>query len=472
MTVGGGSAGRSFWLSVALGCLLGVVGFVGCPVLAGIAVPLAVRVARLVPEPQATPARRLTFASPEGPPPPLAWSVGQAQTSKYDGVRLGAFALDGTFYAVNGKSVVALSSQGQERWRTPLGGDSYPDPPRWLTPRSLVVRAARRLVVLDLEGRVLWELAAPNRSEISLLAIGAEGPLAFCVGSGWVRVFSAHGRELWNRRFDPHQVSGLAADDEGHVYVAVEGRLFAFGVRGEPRWKHGDGRAPTSSPQAGPTVLGPDGVLYTTSAWSILAIGRDGVVRWQDVGYGTACATQGLSWVDDGSVLAACHDTVSAYSREGRQEWRFQATGAAVVGAPAVDEAGTVYVASEALRPGSGYEKYGRLSALSSKTGKPSWEIRFEQRVYTTPLVLPDGTVLLGADNRIYAVSAEGRLLWERRLDEREGWSNRVERLQATPFGVAGSADRVFLMPIGQRAGDERWARSGRARTHVWGNAE
>ena len=469
------SGSNDFRLAVALGCLFGLVGFLCAPLLSSGGAWLAVRLAMLVPDPKPSPdaaASPPVFARPAGQPPLLAWSVGRARTSKYDGVRVGAVARDGTLFAVSEKSVVALSPEGQERWRTKLDTEGYPDPPRLLTPRSLVVRSMRRLAALGTEGRVLWEFTAPQHTEISRLALGAEGRIVFRTGRGLVHVLGPDGRELWSHDFDPYQVSGLAVDDESHVYVGVDGRLFAFGARGEALWKHGDGKDAYRTPWAGLTVLGPDGVLYTTSAWSILAIGRDGVVRWQDVGDGKACATKGISWGDDGAVFAACHQAVSAYSREGRRQWRFQTEKAALVGAPAGDGAGTVYVASEALVPGSSYEKYGRLSALSGRTGQPSWEINVERPIHSTPLVLPDGTVLLGADNRVYAVSAEGRLLWERRLDERDSWTNPVDRLELTPLGVVGSADRAFVIPIARGPADDRWVVSGRTRTHVWRNPE
>jgi outer membrane protein assembly factor BamB len=75
-----------------------------------------------------------------------------------------------------------------------------------------------------------------------------------------------------------------------------------------------------------------------------------------------------------------------------------------------------------------------------------------ERALTTRPLLGSDGVVYLGGDNRVYALSATGQMLWERRLHARDDLSNPVARLEPTPVGIAGSADRTFLIPVAMSA--------------------
>ena len=169
---------------------------------------------------------------------------------------------------------------------------------------------------------------------------------------------------------------------------------------------------------------------------------------WQVVGNGRSCAHAGISWHGD-NVYAACQSTVSSYSADGRRLWQTRLEHTSGLQPPVVDESGTVYVAAT-FSPGN-LTQYGVLTAISDVGGKMRWTVVLERPLTVRPLIGPDGVLYLGGNNRLYAVSSAGQLLWEHRLHLRDNCYNPVVRLVAHAGGIVASADRTVLRPVCMR---------------------
>jgi outer membrane protein assembly factor BamB len=106
-------------------------------------------------------------------------------------------------------------------------------------------------------------------------------------------------------------------------------------------------------------ALGADGAVYTTSGSQLIALGRNGEMRWK-------CDRPGSL-----SALVLAPD-------------------------------GTLYVIEDQLR----------LCAISS-AGQLQWAYEFPKTVYAMPVLGSDGNVLVGCtDNSLYAIDKQGKVAW------------------------------------------------------------
>lgn len=441
------SFSKARWRLVVLGVIAGTAFFLARPwvykALGPVTFEIVASLSRLTePKPKPTPAPP-RLPRPAGQPPSGGWSLGEAHTYPFDGLRLGDVD-SGVVYAADRHDVVALTLDGQERWRKALDSRATRVEPPRLFGSSLLVSGGDKVSVLSLDGKVISETAVPGGNETGLLAFANS---RFVVrGSGnTVRALSADGRELWARAFEKHRLGGVAMDHEGRTYIAVEGRVLAVDATGRDLWKYGGKDLEYSGPTAYLLAVGPNGVLYGTSAWSIVALQpSDGHVLWQDIS-GGACAGDGISWHAD-DVYTACNQTVTAHAADGRARWQVKLGGTSRLLPPVVDESGTVYVAATYLA-GSG-NGYGALTAVSDASGKTVWTTILERPLTTRPLKGTDGVLYVGGDNRTYAVSPAGQLLWERQVQPRDNGALPVTRLEPTAVGIVGSADRIFMIPV------------------------
>lgn len=131
----------------------------------------------------------------------------------------------------------------------------------------------------------------------------------------------------------------------------------------------------------------------------------DGAFQWRFLvgGYVTFSAPASNA---DGTTIYVGAETstggrVMAVSRDGASRWgpRGREVPGAIESSPAVSADGqVVYIATVS----------GRLYALNAATGASFWELQLGSLITGSPALGSDGTIYIGADNRLYAVTPAG----------------------------------------------------------------
>lgn len=299
-----------------------------------------------------------------------------------------------------------------------------------------------------------------------------------CIGTDGSLIVGDHGGTLWalNQRDGspawsldlqgPIGWSSPTVGPEGLIYVGTftspssdgGGRLFSITRDGKCRWQF----AFVGTLLDSPATVGPDGRLYVAAfdgSLYCLASQSDGAaVAWAKPISTAAQVVSAPAFARDGSVLyigTLDGELVALRTADGSEEWRLPVD-AEVYAAPAVAETGTVYAvtyagsvyaarpngtvlwsttpdgagevkASPAIAPdGSVYvaTRTGRLYRLDEKDGRVLWvwQSGTGGRINSSPVVDSAGTAYFGSeDGFVYAVGADGRLLWKYDVGSLEG---------------------------------------------------
>lgn len=223
---------------------------------------------------------------------------------------------DGTVYVVlqgTSRSMLAVSSDGRERWRSSEVGSSKGIAERLGNTYHF---AGENLVSWGSDGKEKWRIDfKPAFYGSQQLWIGPEGTIyAFGRDPGQTGVehaglvaVSASGKRKWTFVPWPYPNTAMtsppAFGHDGTIYVGL-GRgggvsgssMFALTPDGHKKWEYLAGVLGGLSP-----CVGPDGTLYVVSAGNLLAIAPNGSMSWKQ-----ACsANWGPTLGPDGSIYLA-----------------------------------------------------------------------------------------------------------------------------------------------------------------------
>jgi outer membrane protein assembly factor BamB len=107
---------------------------------------------------------------------------------------------------------------------------------------------------------------------ISSPAIGADGAIYFTSMDGNLYALKPDGRELWRLHLGGTTESSPVLDENGNLYLSVNGRNVSVSSDGKERW----GLNFPDLIDATPAVAA-GGVIYFSAPWrDLIAIGRDG----------------------------------------------------------------------------------------------------------------------------------------------------------------------------------------------------
>lgn len=281
--------------------------------------------------------------------------------------------------------------------------------------------------IVDGEGRVylafLGGLAAlaPTGERLWLLDFGgatappvldASGGLVTAVQRlGVVRVASS-GQVMAQSRCDLEWPTGVSLAEDGAIYVADFGALYAFGHDARLRW-----RIPFEGAAAFGPAVSPAGLLYLKSARDdaaneegteqcrdyLYAFAGDGTVRVRRETCGECY--DGAGWgryglVTGGNCAAVCHVDGTVLTGFGK----LILAGAREIphrgGGPiAVDRDGAMYVAGYSL-------------VVFAANGVERWRAKAGDDWLSHPVVDGAGRVYCAAAARVWAVSPDGRVVW------------------------------------------------------------
>ncbi len=239
-------------------------------------------------------------------------------------------------------------------------------------------------------------------------------------------------------------------DDEGVIYVGShDHHFYAVSSDGTLRWRRDLG-----GPIYGAAALS-DGRIYvgSDSDFFFALDTRTGDVIWHlrtddDADTGVALAP-------DGALVFGSGSDVLAVEREGALRWRFR-TGLKVFSTPAIDDDGTIYVGSQD----------DHLYAIAPD-GRMRWRYRTGDDIDSSPVIGDDGTLYFGSDDQhIYALHRDGTLRWS--VDVGGDVRAPVSLFEDAIFaGVFGPRPRVVALDA--ETGAERWSFA-TSETHSNGN--
>lgn len=270
-----------------------------------------------------------------------------------------------------------------------------------------------------------WLVRARHRVFASP-TITSEGYLVFAGIDGMVHAVDRDGVERWAFAA-PREIFATPAVYGSTVLVAHDGgALVALDSRGRFLWSH-----PTADNADAPPTVGPDGTVYLASR-GVVALDLHGRIRWTAVTAGHVFAAPALS-ADGTTVLVADLEGELTYLRaaDGAVVRRVR-VGAPVYGAPLVLHDGTVVVGA----------RDGHVRAFRSD-GSLRWDFATRDEIHSSPALRGDGTIVVGSDDGgIYGI--DGRDGTVRFRVTTSGRVRASPRIDADGYVYIGSEDDVL----------------------------
>jgi outer membrane protein assembly factor BamB len=228
-------------------------------------------------------------------------------------------------------------------------------------------------------------------------AVGADGTIYFGTWDGALWALKSNGTTKWKFGTGVEIRSSPAVGADGTVYFGCrDRRLYAVNPDGKRKWVFKTGGWIDASP-----AVGEDGAIYFGS-WdkSFYAVNSNGSKKWsfQTSGGITSSAAVGL----DGVVYFGSYDgRFYALKSDGSKKWEYQ-TGGPIVSSPALSREDWLCFTSTD----------GFLYALNFD-GTKRWWLPTASGTQCSPVIGGDGTIYLGVNEHMWAITADGKRKWE-----------------------------------------------------------
>ncbi len=256
----------------------------------------------------------------------------------------------------------------------------------------------------DSPGRYRWRHHLLGTAYKAAAVTGAYGEMIFTSDTGTIYATRHDGVFLWTHELGSSTMATPAITEDGLVIVpVVDGTVHAVDeVLGGLQWVYvAPGEAFESD-----AVISDDGRVYVLSSSGILhCLDESGVKYWSaDIGAPTPRTTPSLEI--DGSILVATLDPARALVRVGRNgavlETLAMSDGSGVSASPAVEEDGTIYVATQG----------GSVEAIDPRQGTLWWTPLGGE--FVRGLAVGQDVIAVGStDFNLYVLDkATGTLLW------------------------------------------------------------
>lgn len=241
----------------------------------------------------------------------------------------------------------------------------------------------------------------------------------------------AQGKLRWSALLG-HDVSPTTPviDADGTVYVGCSQGLCAYGPDGKKRWASGQEPCAYGSP-----AIAASGKIFAncgavdpdthTLLWSVRSKGLGWVRGPVTIGArGTVYLHTELPDLAQGVKVGG---KLTAFSQGGKQLWQVGTAGA--MGAMAVGADDTLYHTSFSWGVTDG------LRALTPD-GATKWEFDAGERL-GTPIVMPDGSLVVPGEARLFALSADGEEKWSVAAPTTQSWQ--------MPCGALGPDGTIYV---------------------------
>ncbi|MBN2042471.1 MAG: PQQ-binding-like beta-propeller repeat protein [Candidatus Aenigmarchaeota archaeon] len=289
----------------------------------------------------------------------------------------------------------ALTSHGEEIWRTKLGGMiTWANPIFW---KDFVMYGTydHKFYALDSKtGKIAWNFQTGGKI---VTQCNVSGNNVYVVSSdGYIYSLNASdGKELWRFRTGDKIATPPTVAEDRIYFGSFDHNMYCLSLEGKEIWRF----------KTGDEILADnpykvyDGILYFASldCYVYAVDAKTGRLEWKfKTGkYGNTCAP--IRHED--RIYHACRDgIVYCLTKDGKEVWRFLADGLVV----------QVGIFNDRLFFG---DESGNLYCLSLD-GKEIWRFKSSGAVYTDPL-FHDNMIYIGSmDCHLYCLNLEGKELW------------------------------------------------------------
>jgi outer membrane protein assembly factor BamB len=343
-------------------------------------------------------------------------------------------------------SVIAFATPGDVKWSIATQGTVYSSPAIGHDGTIYVGSADSKLYAINPNGTIKWIF--PTSGEIhSSPSIGQDGTIYIGSNDNSLYAVNPNGSYKWRFFTDGEIYSTAAIGVDGVIYIgSYDNTLYAIWPNGFEKW-HVD--TPDNQPIHASPAIGHNGeIIYATTLGTVEAINPDGTVEWtggviQDFPLNTSFAigNQGniftrMSVISQpiGSVPNA---HFAAMSINGTNLWEYnnfgiyeERMGSIVVNNNSdvlfLDNAGLTSLTRNGVNNWIGVDQIiGGSSPVVGKSGliyvggsdsklyaynsngSDKWSISLGGGVYSSPNIANDGTLYVGADDRLYAIETE-----------------------------------------------------------------
>ena len=242
-----------------------------------------------------------------------------------------------------------------------------------------------------------WSLSIGDYSD-SAPAVASDGTIYFGTFKGKLWAVSPHGSRKWTFAAQNEVKSAPAVGSDGTVYFGSRDcRCYALRPDGQKRWEFRTGGWVDSSP-----ALAHDGTVYFGS-WdkNFYALNVDGSKKWEFATRGEIVSSPAIGL--DGTIYFGSHDRkFYALAPNGDKKWEY-ATGGPILSSPAINKDQCLYFTSVD----------GCLYALNLD-GKLRWQLRTGGIRESSPVIGMDGTIYVGVNPELWAISPDGQMKWGR----------------------------------------------------------
>jgi outer membrane protein assembly factor BamB/tRNA A-37 threonylcarbamoyl transferase component Bud32 len=227
----------------------------------------------------------------------------------------------------------------------------------------------------------------------------ADGQVHAADGSNLFTLTAADGAERWRVVLDGWTYSLHTGGGAVVAGTRGGGVQVRSAIDGSEMWKVKDAQQEYENPQSGPCVAGDSVYYYGGGRLHALDL-TTGRPRWsfpigEDVP-SHPVLRHGVLYVTSGARVLALDEA------SGEQRWRFDAA-VALFTPPTPDEHGRLYIA----------DYLGTVAALDAASGAVRWRARTGGRQGADPVLVVDGTVLVGSVDTVYAFdAAQGEERW------------------------------------------------------------
>lgn len=280
----------------------------------------------------------------------------------------------------------------------------------WTLPRGDLARTGRSPFVLpDQRPQIVWKFATKGRVSAAPI-LSPDGTIVFGSHDYSIYGLSPDGLLRWKHATHDMVFAAPLVAPDGTVYVGSDDdKLYALTVAdGSVRWTASPGtckRALGAGPESSRCDVegvtpGFDGSLYIGGE-GITALAPDGKVRWRYSSERRHCGSApALS--PDGLVYAVCQDLLVCLGPDGTKRWEI-ALSLDLAESPVIGPDGTAYLGAE-----------DRRVYAVSKEGVVKFSVLTGGPVRAALALRSDGTILAPSyDGQLYAIRSDGTLLWK-----------------------------------------------------------
>jgi outer membrane protein assembly factor BamB len=259
-----------------------------------------------------------------------------------------------------------------------------------------------------------WSIST-GTSSLTCPAIAPDGTIYFGTFTGRLWSLTPDGARKWIFRTGLEIKSSPAIGKDGTIYFGSRDRKFyALSPDGKKKWEFATGAWVDSSPALA------DDEMVCFGSWdnNFYAVGPDGTKRWQFATKGPIASSPAIN--RNGAIYFGSHDRkFYALGPDGQKKWEYS-TGGAIISSPAINQGEAIYFSSVD----------GFFYALDFD-GARKWRLRTGGITESSPVLGSDGTIYVGVNNQLWAITQKGEKKWDRNVED---------LIQPTPMVLADSS--------------------------------